>query len=98
MDGRNCELKKWALGDVIHFIWLFYFSIFFYSTHPANHSAVADGPNALSGVAEMEPEKQVLLVNESKQNGQSTARYGQSDFGGEKNRLTNLFFFIWSRN
>lgn len=37
--------------------------------------------------------------NESKQNGPSTARYGQSNFGGEKkNRLTNLFFFIWSRN
>ncbi len=71
MDGRNCELKKWALGDVIHLILFFYFSIFFFSSHPANHSAVADGPNALSGVAEMEPEKQVPLENESKQNGQS---------------------------
>jgi hypothetical protein len=43
-------------------------------------------------VAEMEPEKQVLLVNESKQNGQSTARYGQSDFGGEKKQINQSLF------
>lgn len=74
------------------FIFLFSFSLL--STHPANHSAVADGPNALSGVAEMEPEKQVPLVNESKQNGQSTARYGQSNFGGKKKKQINQSLFL----